>query len=54
MIRLIGIALVILGLIAQPLMAAVPAPLSDGWLTLVPLCLRDVWIRWPVHHGAPS
>lgn len=51
MIRLIGIALIIWGLIAQPLMAAVPAPVTDESSHSIAMADSGVMAHAMGHHG---
>ena len=51
MIRLIGIALVIWGLIVQPLMAAMPAPMTDESSHSVAMADSGVMAHAMGHHG---
>ncbi|WP_390619256.1 hypothetical protein [Maricurvus nonylphenolicus] len=52
MIRLIGIALVIWGLIVQPLMAAMPAPITDESSHSIAMADSGVMAHPMGHHGS--
>ena len=52
MIRLIGIVLVVWGLIVQPLMAAMPAPMSDDSSRSLAMVNSGVMAHTMEHHGA--